>query len=77
MKVETKKEIFYEELNKNRNHNCIEHENFSEYLEKSIEKNRELEDERLESESIKETSVFAEKKTGKRRTDIFDTLIDI
>ncbi|QKJ23538.1 hypothetical protein [Poseidonibacter lekithochrous] len=77
MKVENKTEIFYEELNKNRNHNCIEHESFSEYLEKSIEKNRDLNEEKIESESIKETSVFAEKKTGKRRTDIFDTLIDI
>jgi len=77
MKVENKEEIFYEELKKNKTHNCVSSESFSEYLEKNIEKNKELTEEKIKSEQIKETSVFAEKKTGKRRSDIFDTLIDI
>lgn len=77
MKVETEKEILFERLNKNKIHNCENHKSFSEYLEKSIEKNKEELKLMEEIEEIKRTSIFAEKKTGKRRNDIFDTLIDI
>ena len=75
MKIETEKEIFFEKLNKNKTNKCENyenenHESFNKHLEKSI-------DELKEIEEIKYTSVFAEKKVGKRRTDFFDTLIDI
>lgn len=77
MKIESEKEIFFQKLNKSKTHKCEPNESFSEYLEKSIEKNLEEVKEKQESEEIKKTSVFAEKKIGKRRSDIFDTLIDI
>ena len=68
MKVENDKQIFFEKVDINRVDNCEEHKKFLEYLEKAIEK---------EVEEINKTSIFSEKKTGKKRTDIFDTLIDI
>ncbi len=75
MKVELKKEIIYEKVNNT--HNCSNHVEFSDYLEKSIEKNRDDLSQKLESEKDSDVSIFAEKKTGKNRTDIFDTLIDV
>lgn len=77
MKVETQKEIVYEKLNQNRNHKCDEYISFSEYLEDSIKKDISQIEEKQKSDELKSTSVFAEKKTGRRTTDIFDTLIDI
>lgn len=75
MKIETEKEIFFQKLNKEKAHKCEPNESFSKYLEESIEKNI---DEVKEKQEVEEkTSVFAEKKIGKRRTDIFDTMIDL
>ena len=77
MKVEIEKEILYEKLNKNKPSECPEHISFKEYLENNIlEELKELERKR-ESDELKSTSIFVEKKTGRRTTDIFDTLIDI
>jgi hypothetical protein len=77
MKIETQREIVYEKLNQNKNHKCDEHISFNEYLENTIKKDIEEFEEKQKSDEIKRTSVFAEKKTGRRTTDIFDTLIDI
>lgn len=77
MKIETEKEIFFQKLNKEKAHKCEPNESFSKYLEESIEKNIDEVKEKQEVEAEEKTSVFAEKKIGKRRTDIFDTLIDI
>ncbi len=77
MKVETQKENIYEKLNQNKIHKCNEHINFREYLEDSIKKNIEEIEEKQKSDEIKRISIFVEKKTGRRTTDIFDTLIDI
>lgn len=73
MKVEIKKEILFETLNKNKTHECSEHISFDEYLQKNIEKIEEKE----KSDDIKKTSIYAEKKIARRRIDIFDTLIDL
>ncbi len=77
MKIESPKEVIFEKLNKDKAHNCETNESFSAYLEESMETQRDELKNKQESEEITRTSVFAEKKTGKRRTDIFDTLIDI
>lgn len=77
MKVEIEKEIFYEKLNKHKNHECTETITFNEYLNNNIKKDIEIIEEKQKSDEIKRVSIFAEKKTGRRTTDIFDTLIDI
>ena len=77
MKVEIEKEIFYEKLNKHKKHECSEAISFSEYLESTIKKDIEEIQKKQESDEIKRTSIFFEKKTGRRTSDIFDTLIDI
>lgn len=76
MKIDNEKEFFYEVKHTRIEHDYEEQENFGEYLEKIMEKNDEKIALKEQSESIEKTSVFLEKKIGKRRTDIFDTLMD-
>ena len=73
MKVEIQKEILHNRFDKHKIHECIESSSFRVYLENNIEDLKQ----KRESDEIKETSVFLEKKTGRRTTDVFDTLIDL
>jgi len=75
MKVEMDKEILLKSTKEIKTHNCSEHGNFSEILEKEIINN--IEKSKLANTEVETTSIFAEKKVGKLRNDIFDTLIDI
>jgi len=79
MKVENNKELFFEKLNKDKikMSESNKQENFACILEKRIKKEIEDYGIKVSNEEKERTSIFFEKKVGKNRTDIFDTLIDI
>ena len=81
MKVDKSHDIYFEKSSKEKEtkktHDCKAHNEFADILEKIMEKDLEDEKIRLYYSEKKMTSLFFEKKVGKRRPDIFDTLIDI
>ncbi len=81
MKVDKSQDIYCEKASKAKElkkaHDCKLHDSFAKMLEQLMEKDVQDEKLRLHYSEEKKTSLFFEKKVGKKRTDIFDTLIDI
>ncbi|WP_072682656.1 hypothetical protein [Arcobacter sp. LA11] len=72
MKIEIDKEILlHEKYIKSRTNHCKEDNRFLDLLEKEM---KSLD---VEESNTNTTSIFAEKRTNKNKTDIFDTLINI
>lgn len=71
MKVTNEKDILYKTTNIN--HKCKEKEDFSTYIEDSIDQRAK----NLLKEDSDLTSIYSERKVNKKQKDIFDTLINI
>jgi len=81
MKVDKSHDMYFaksskEKENKKAN-DCRAHNDFDMMLKQIMKKDVEDEKVRLYYTNKRMTSLFFEKKVGKNRTDIFDTLIDI
>ena len=75
MKVVRSRDIITKNIKEVKMNTCKEEEYFSEILKQEIEEN--IEYKNFQTKIIDITSIFLEKKVGRTKTELFDTLVDL